>query len=290
MSRKVLGKGLGALISEAPKKEAEEPSQEITKQAGGQIASIDVSKVKPNKYQPRLTFDPEKLKELMASIKEKGVVQPIIVRPSEDGYELIAGERRLKAVRSLGIKEVPAVIREADDLNAMELSLIENIQREELNSIEEAQAYQRLIQEFQFTQEMVGQAVGKDRATITNSLRLLSLPSDIRQMLAKGLLSAGHAKVLLSLPSESMQRSFAKKTAKAGLSVRALEQAIQKYSRSKKPKADTQSNDMRMLEAQIQEALGTKVKINHGKKRGAIHIEYYSNEDLERILRKMGCL
>jgi ParB family chromosome partitioning protein len=281
MNRKVLGRGLGALISETQKTDLPENRE--------YIQNIDIEKVRPNRYQPREDFSDEKLNELVLSIKEKGVVQPILVRPCGDDYELVAGERRLRACRSLKFKKIPAVIKDVDDLNAMELSLIENLQREELSPMEEAHAYQRLLDEFNFTQEMIGQAVGKDRATVANSLRLLTLPRQIQECIAKGLLSTGHAKALLSIANDQSRISLSKRVVRRGLSVRALEDIIRRK-KSPKKKAVTVDSDMRVVEEMIQERLGTKVKIVRGKKRGTIQIEYYSDEDLDRILRKLGCV
>ena len=281
MNRKVLGRGLGALITETQK--AERPADKEV------IENINIDRIKPNRYQPRADFNQAKLNELISSIKEKGVVQPILVRPSDNSYELIAGERRLRACRSLGLTQIPAVIREVDDLNAMEISLIENIQRQELSPIEEALAYQRLIDDFAFTQDKTGQAVGKDRATVANSLRLLTLPKEIQSYISQELLSAGHAKVILSAESQDARIGLAKKVIKKGLSVRALEGLMRKK-KATKGKGVALDSDMRMVEEMIQERLGTKVKIVRGKKRGTIQIEYYSDEDLDRILRKLGCV
>ncbi|MEE8359592.1 MAG: ParB/RepB/Spo0J family partition protein, partial [Candidatus Omnitrophota bacterium] len=253
------------------------------------IENINIDRIKPNRYQPRIDFNQAKLNELISSIKEKGVVQPILIRPSDNSYELIAGERRLRACRSLGLTQIPAVIREVDDLNAMEISLIENIQRQELSPIEEALAYQRLIDDFAFTQDKTGQAVGKDRATVANSLRLLTLPKEVQSYISQELLSAGHAKVILSAESQDARIGLAKKVIKKGLSVRALEDLMRKK-KATKGKGVALDNDMRMVEEMIQERLGTKVKIVRGKKRGTIQIEYYSDEDLDRILRKLGCV
>lgn len=274
MTRRVLGRGLGALISDAQQKEF--------------IDYIDVSKIKPNRYQPRKEFDKEKLNELIASIKEKGVVQAILVRPSEDGYELIAGERRLRAVKTLGHNQIPAVVKDVSDIDSIELALIENIQREELNPIEEAQAYEKLTNEFDFTQEMIGKAVGKDRATIANSLRILTLPKKIHEYISKNLVSLGHAKVLLSITSVEEQLKLSKKVISGGLSVRSLENLVRRNKNPRKKDAAIDDN-IRLVEEKIQERLGTKVRINHGKKRGTIFIEYYSNSDLDRILSVLGC-
>ena len=276
MNKKALGRGLGALIEEGQKSERD------------YIDYVDLNRIKPNRYQPREEFNKEKLDELISSIKEKGVVQPILVRQSGDGYELIAGERRLRAARSLGYSQIPVVVKDVDDINAIELSLIENIQREELNPIEEARAYQKLMDGFNFTQETIGRAVGKDRATIANSLRLLSLPKKIQELLSKNLLSVGHAKVLLSVEDTGEQIMLGKRALDKGLSVRSLENIVRRK-RGLKRRPIAVDNDIRLLEDKMRERLGTKVKIMHKKKRGVIHIEYYSNEDLDRILRILGC-
>lgn len=271
MERKVLGKGLAALIPE-----------KVRKSGDTRVEYLRIDKIKPNKYQPREEFNSQKLNELISSIKEKGVIQPILVRSRKDGYELIAGERRLRAAKTLGIEEVPALVRDVDDADMIGLSLIENIQREELNPIEEAHAYQRLIDEFQFTQERMGQAVGKDNTTISNSIRLLSLPKKIQDYLASGALNVGHAKLLLSLASTDTQLELTRKVVKKELSVRSLENLI----RRKRPIRRKVSVDynLRAIEESLQQLLGTKVRIIKGKKRGKIEIEYYSNEDLERLL------
>jgi len=282
MMRKVLGRGLGALIAD------KEDAGQKGERARERINYVNIQEIRPNRYQPRAEFNKEKQKELALSIKEKGIVQPILIRPSGDGYELIAGERRLRAVRSLGFKEIPAIIKAVDDINALELSLIENIQREELNPIEEARAYQRLLDEFSFTQEKVGEAVGRERATVANSLRLLALPKLVQEHISKGLLSVGHAKVILSAADNAEQIALSKRVIRKGLSVRALENIVRKKGPAKKRGIET-DNDTRMIEEKIQERLGTKVRISRGKKRGTIEIEYYSDEDLNRILRVLGC-
>ena len=215
MERRVLGRGLAALIPEKARKSNE-----------ARVEYLKIGKIKPNKYQPREEFDDKKLGELISSIKEKGVIQPILVRTSGDGYEIIAGERRLRAAKALAMEDVPALVRDVDDADMLGLALIENIQRAELNPIEEAHAYQRLMDEFQFTQDKIGQVVGKDNTTISNSLRLLALPRKIQEYLSGGILSVGHAKVLLSLPSTAAQLDFSKKAIRKGLSVRALEKLI----------------------------------------------------------------
>ena len=271
MDRRVLGKGLAALIPEKARKDDQ-----------ARVENLRIDKIRPSQYQPREEFDDQKLSELVSSIKEKGVIQPILVRASDDGYELIAGERRLRAAKTLGMESVPALIRDVDDVDMIGLALIENIQREELNPIEEAHAYQRLMDEFDFTQDRIGQVVGKNNTTISNALRLLALPGKIQEYLSSGVLSVGHAKVLLSLSSSSTQLEFSRKVLRSGLSVRALEKLIGRK-RSFKRKPDVDYN-LKSIEEKLQHILGTKVRIIKGKKKGRIEIEYYSDGDLDRIL------
>lgn len=273
MERKALGRGLSALIPE----QHEEREDRII------YAAID--KIRENPFQPREKFDQKKLDDLISSIKEKGVLQPVIVRDKDGGYELIAGERRLRAARALGIAEVPVIVRNVSDADALELSLIENIQREELNAIEEAKAFQRLMQEFGFSQEDVAKAVGKDRATVANILRLLTLPKRAQEMVTSGEISAGHAKALLSLSSEHAILKLANSIVKKGLSVREAESAV---ARKKGAAAGTKipsekDHKVMFFEEEMQRILGTKVVIKHGKKRGEIRVDYYSLDDLERI-------
>ncbi len=278
MSKKVLGRGLEALITPATEGKEKE-----------YVDNINVHKIKPNKFQPRANFNTKKLQELIDSIDEKGVIQPIIVRDSEDGYELIAGERRLRAAKTLGFTEIPAIVKkEIDDINALQLSLIENIQRDELNPLEEAQAYKRLVDEFNFTQDKIGQAVGKDRATISNSLRILGLPKKVLDLLANDQITAGHAKALLSAVTAQEQLKFAKEAVNAGLSVRALEQLMRKKPGAKKSDLPVDHN-IRLLQEKMQEKLGTKVKIIRGKRRSTVQIEFYSDADLQKILKFFSC-
>jgi ParB family chromosome partitioning protein len=278
MDKKALGKGLSALIQDKSARSDNSGS------GHDQIFFVSTSKITPNKYQPRTKFDKERLDDLTASIKEKGVVQPVLVRPEKEGkYELIAGERRLRAVKSIGIDKIPAIVKKADDVNALELSLIENIQREGLNPIEEAGAYQRLSDDFDFTQEDIAKAVGKDRSTVANAIRLLSLPDKVKEYMTQNMLTAGHAKVLLSVPSESERVKLSDTAVRGKLSVRELENLIAK--KTHKPRQNKAQPDHHViaLQEELQRALGTKVRISHGKKRGKITVEYYSLTDLERI-------
>ncbi|MFH0840282.1 MAG: ParB/RepB/Spo0J family partition protein [Candidatus Omnitrophota bacterium] len=273
MERKALGRGLGALI----------PEQEIARE--DRILYVELGKIRENPLQPREKFDQKKLDDLIASIKEKGVVQPVIVRSKDGGYELIAGERRMRAARALGMENIPVIVRDVSDADALELALIENIQREELNAIEEAKAFQKLMADFGFSQEGVAKAVGKDRATVANTIRLLGLPKRAQEMIAEGELSPGHAKALLSLSGEHAILKLANSVVKKGLSVRETENLIYKKKvgspSEKVPKA--KDHKIMFFEEEMQRSLGTKVAIRHGKKRGVIAVDYYSLEDLERI-------
>lgn len=271
MERKVLGKGLAALIPEKVRRKSE-----------GGIQYLEIDSIKPNKYQPRETFNKQKLDELISSIKEKGVIQPVLVRARDAGYELIAGERRLRAVKQLGIKEIPAMVRDVDDADMIGLALVENIQRDGLNPLEEAHAYQRLMDEFKYTQDKIGQVVGKDNTTISNTVRLLTLPKKIQDYLTNGAISVGHAKVLLSVDGLEARLDFSKRVVKNELSVRSLENLIRKKKTPKRKSAP--DYNLRALEETLQQVFGTKVRITKQKKRGKIEIEFYSDLDLNRIL------
>ena len=279
--RKALGRGLQALIP----KVTHDDSGVITKDSKEYIVYINTSEIAPSQYQPRTDFSQEKLDELVASIKEKGVVQPVLVRNTTTGYELIAGERRLRAAKSLNIESIPAIVKDVDDLNAMELAIIENVQREDLNPMEEARAYQRLKHEFSFTQEMIAQAVGRERPSVANILRLLNLPKEIQQYIQDGKLMMGHARALLAIPDKSRQLKICDKIIQKGLSVREVEQLVKPHAVIRtKPIYKTDDPETRAVEESLQEVLGTRVKIQHGKKRGKLIIEYLSPEDLERVI------
>ncbi|MCK9594113.1 MAG: ParB/RepB/Spo0J family partition protein [Candidatus Omnitrophica bacterium] len=280
MERKALGKGISALI----------PATEEVQSK--KIAFLDLAKVKPNPLQPREDFDPESMAELVQSIKEKGLLQPILVRPKGDNYELIAGERRLRAANLLNLKEIPAIIKDVEDRDSLELALIENIQRQELNPIEEARAYQYLIEKFRLTQEEVGDVLGKSRVTITNSLRLLKLPGEIQEEVRSGRISYAHGRALLEIEDANMQRKLVRDIISKSLSVRELESII----KTRRPLAGRVRIGARsknidpqvvIMEEQLQQALATKVRVVKNKKRGHIVVEFYSQEDLERIVSKM---
>jgi len=279
MENRSLGKGLSALI---PPKEIVAQKTDVA--AGETVAALPISAIKANKYQPRTEFNEDKLKELVDSIREKGVVQPVLVRKSPDGYELIAGERRLRAVSKLGYETIPAIIKDVSDLDMLEISLIENIQRAELNPLEEANSFQKFISDFNFTQEKIAQVLGKDRSTIANTLRLLMLPKKIQSFLASESITAGHAKALLPMSSEKDQLRMCNLIIKRGLSVREVENRVAKKRSGVKNTEPLKDQSIVDIETGLQQILGTRVRILHGKKRGKIEIEYYSTEDLNRIL------
>jgi ParB family chromosome partitioning protein len=273
---KRLGRGLEALIVDSPDKAKEK------------IENLNVKDIVPNQFQPRKDFNDIKMTDLINSIKEKGVIQPVIVRPKDDKYELIAGERRWRAVKELGYDAIPAIIKKGvDDVTSLELSIIENIQREELDPIDEANGYRELINHFGYTLEKVGQMVGKDKTTISNSLRMLSLSAELQKHVKSGKLSTGHAKVLLSVINEHKRLKFAEIIISQGLSVRQTEQLISSQSGQETRKKTKAAKDpeIQRIEEELQRKLGTKVIINHGKKRGHIEIHYYSNNDLDRVIR-----
>ncbi|MFH1406424.1 MAG: ParB/RepB/Spo0J family partition protein [Candidatus Omnitrophota bacterium] len=270
MERKALGRGLGALI----------PEKSLHKT--DKIIYVKTQDIKSSKFQPRENFDSGKEKELAASIREKGVVQPILVRPKDGSYELIAGERRLRAVRSLSAQEIPAIVREVNDIEAFELALIENIQREELNAIEEANAYKRLMQEFEFTLERIAAAVGKDKTTVANTMRLLRLPEKIQREIIQGNITMGHARALVAIEDVREQIALCEKILEKNLSVREIEHiASAKRKKSKKRHTDPHVQE---IEDKLRKRYGTKVNIIHGKKRGRIEFEYYSHQDLNRLV------
>src|SRR3990172_1744682 len=281
MQKVALGKGLGALIPDLSTLDDKE------KKALG-IIEVELDKIAPNEYQPRKVFDDGKLKELAASIKEQGVIQPIIVHRAGGGYQLIAGERRWRAARLAGLKTVPAIVKEATKRELLEMALIENIQREDLNPLEAAEAYKRLQDEFKLTQEDLARRVGKERSTITNYLRILGLPKELKQGLAQGALNMGHAKALLSLERVRDQDQAAAAIVKKGLSVREAEALANRIKNPTKEKKARQNNEIKALEEKLKKALGTKVSIAAKTRGGRIVIEYYSAEDLDRILERIG--
>jgi ParB family chromosome partitioning protein len=280
MQKQALGKGLGALIPDLSALDDKE------KKALG-INEIELDKIVPNEYQPRKVFNDEKMKELAASIKEQGVIQPVIVHRASGGYQLIAGERRWRASRLAGLKTIPALVKEATKREFLEMALIENIQREDLNPLEAAEAYKRLQDEFKLTQEDLAKRVGKERSTVTNFLRLLGLPKEIKQELATGTLSMGHAKALLSLERVRDQMQVAVMIVKKGLSVREAEALAARLKNPPKEKKARLSHELKSVEEKLKKTLGTKVNIIAKSKGGRIVIEYYSAEELDRIIDKI---
>ena len=281
MQKQALGKGLGALIPDLSTLDDKE------KRALG-IMEIDLDRIVPNEYQPRKNFNDEKLKELAASIKEQGVIQPVIVHKAGSGYELIAGERRWRASRLAGLKTIPALIKEASRRELLEMALIENIQREDLNALEAAEAYKRLQDEFKLTQEDLARRVGKDRSTITNFLRMLGLPKEVKSRLVSGELSMGHAKAILSLDRVRDQIQAASIIVKRGLSVREAEALALRFKNPPREKKPRLSHELKALEEKLKKLLGTKVSITAKATGGRIVIEYYSAEELDRILDKIS--
>ncbi len=261
-------------------------------------AEIAVTGIEPNPFQPRKEFDEEELRELAESIRAEGLLQPIVVRKAGDGkYQLIAGERRWRACKTLRLKTIPARIIEAGDASSASISLIENLQRAGLNPIEEALGYASLLRDFDLTQEAVAERVGKGRATVANALRLLQLSSEVQGYLGKGIISTGHAKVLLSVEGEARQGLLARKVVEDGLSVRALEKVVksgrlpgaaQPFTRPEKGRPPLEDSAVRDIEKQLCTRLNTRVAMKHTAKKGRIVIEYYGNDDLQRILEKIG--
>ena len=274
-ARQALGKGLGALIPDKPLAEGEGKKSFFT---------CGIEEIQPNPFQPRKTFNEEPLQELVQSIREKGILQPLVVRRKGERYELIAGERRWRAAQKAGIKEVPILVRNVSESELLELSLIENIQREDLNPIEEAEAYKGLAEQFHLTQEDISQKVGKDRATVANALRLLKLPPEIKQSLAEGKVTVGHARALLGLDSPEKQRAAWRKVLSGGLSVRQTENLIKRLRPKTSAGAAKSTPEWESLVDELQRSLGTRVRIVGRKKRGRIEIDFYSPEELERIL------
>ncbi|MBI5167474.1 MAG: ParB/RepB/Spo0J family partition protein [candidate division NC10 bacterium] len=274
MTRKALGKGLGALIPEAEEGQVQG------------IVEIPLEEIRPNRYQPRKRFQEEKLGELATSIKAHGVLAPVILRRAGSGYELIAGERRWRAATMAGLKAVPALVKEASGPAMLELALVENLQREDLNPLEEAEVYRKLTEEFSLTQEEIAHRVGRDRASVANTLRLLRLPEEIKGDVAAGTLSPGHARALLSLEGVSQQIKARERILSQGLSVRAAEDLVRRLKKAKGttirpiPRGNPQ---LRALAEELSRALGTRVRILRRGKKGKLEIEFYSDAELERI-------
>ncbi len=285
-----LGKGLDSLIADrrpvAVKENSNSSAEKEEKAENNSPLMVKLSEVEPNREQPRKSFDEEAMQELADSIKKYGVIQPLLVEKKEKYYEIIAGERRWRAAKIAGLKEIPVVLKELSEQEKMEIALIENIQREDLNPIEEAQAYKRLLDEFHLKQEDVAKSVSKSRSAITNSMRLLKLDERVQNMVAGEELSAGHARALLSISDVEKQYELAQKIVEKGLSVREVE-ALLKKKPAKEEKAETNTAEeliYRNFENNLKEIYGTKVSIKNQKGKGKIEISYYSVDELERIL------
>lgn len=306
-----LGRGLDALFADAApineeevkvskpakKAPAKSPAKPASKKAEpvsneDKVLYIDINNIKPNKAQPRMTFDEDKLKELESSIKEHGVIQPLIVREAENGYELVAGERRWRASRLAGLKKVPCIIRNFDDKQNAIVAIIENMQREDLNPIEEAEGLRSMTEKYGFTQEQVSSSLGKSRTYITNSIRLLKLPKEIQQFVSDGQMSAAHGRTIINITDAKKQREIADKVIKLGLSVRETERLADKAKDEIKPdrkkrKTSTtarKSSDILAAEAELRTLTGTKVNINGDSKKGKLELEYYSTDELNRLI------
>lgn len=276
MERKVLGRGLDALI----------PKREICITEEKEFTYLPLTKIKQGKYQPRQNFDAKEMQELTQSIKEKGFIQPVVVRKTgNDSFEVVAGGRRFEAAKLLGLNEIPALIKNIDDKDTLVFAIVENLQRKELNPMEEAEAFKRLIDEFQYTLEDVARQVAKDKTTVVNSLRLLKLPLEIQEAVRKGIINKSQARTILGTDQREEQEQLFHQILKEGLTVREIEKRTRKGD-TKKKKIDPFVID---TEREMQERLGTKVRINNQKNnKGKIIIEYYSLADLERIIRRVG--
>lgn len=290
MAKPALGRGLDALLSGALK-----PIPQRTGEEKIEIVSID--NIRPSPFQPRQDFPEEEIKELAASISQKGLLQPIILRRREDHFEIVAGERRWRAAKLAGLTQIPALIKEVDDATALEMALVENLQREDLNPIEEAQAYNMLIEKFGLRQEDVAERVGKSRATIANALRLLQLPEQIKEALRLGKLSAGHAKAILAIEDVRLQIKVAEYVIEKGLSVRETESYVASLLRNLQPQQITKEKEqnlsieialLRNICDKLQEKLGTRINLRYRKGKGKLEIYFFNQADLDRILELLG--
>ena len=301
MAKTGLGRGLGSLLgarpSAAPSEHAEETLEpKPTKETPARANEVPVGEILPGAMQPRTGFDDEALNELAESIRENGIMQPLLVRPREGGFELIAGERRWRAAQLAGLAKVPIIVRDVDDQTALELALIENLQRENLDPIEESKGYAQLMDQFDLTQEEVATKVGKNRATVANALRLSNLPAEVQAYVRDGMLSSGHAKAILGLKNAKNQIAAAKRVIKRELSVRATEELVSELGqadgtpakRTSKVKYATSEAHIQNLEGKLQERLGTKVSLRYRKGKGSVEIKFFNDEDLQRILETLG--
>lgn len=285
--KKALGKGLGSIIPTSPK--PVDDIENVLVEDRDRIVSLNISKVKPNPDQPRSHFDDNEIAGLADSINSVGLIQPIIVRKCENEYFVIAGERRLRASKKAGLKKIRAIVMEASEEENITLALIENIQRADLDPIEEAKAYRLLMNRFKMRQQDVAQKVGKERATVANSVRLLNLPPEIQAGLSEGVISVGHAKIILSL-SDTRQKTIYNEIVKSGMSVRALEQLVNGQKKEKNDAANKKKKNaqVKKMESVLESVLGTKVEIKHAGSKGRIEINYYSLDDFDRIIELLS--
>src|SRR5436190_13301447 len=291
MAKLALGKGLSALIAAQPA-----PAPAIAAVDDSEkIQRVSLYSITPSPLQPRKDFGADALSELVESIRQHGIIQPLVVRNVGGRHELIAGERRWRAAQEAGLNEVPVIIRSASDRDVLELSLIENLQRADLNPIEEAQGYARLAGEFGMRQEEIAQKVGRSRAAVANSMRLLDLHEQVQTWLTQGLLSVGHAKVLLGLKETAEQLAVAETILRRSATVRATERLVARQLGTMRPRRKRQTGAVAFtsaaiedLQNRLQQHLGTRVRVHHGEKRGSIEIEYYGNDDLQRVLVALG--
>jgi ParB family chromosome partitioning protein len=280
MTKKVLGRGLEALISQDLRESVAETER---------VKELDLERIDPNPNQPRASFDTDHLRELAESIRLNGVLQPVVVRRAGERYQLILGERRLRAAKLAGRRTIPAIVREVDDAESLKHALMENLQREDLNPVEEARGYQALKDGFGLSVNDIAAMIGKNRSTIANSLRLLNLPDVIKALITEGKLTAGHARALLSIEGEAAQIEWARKIVSESLTVREIERAVPGGPRTKKRRGPRKSSpEIQAVEEAIEMHLGTRAKLTPRVKGGILWIEYYSDEDLERILERMG--
>ncbi|WP_352418568.1 ParB/RepB/Spo0J family partition protein [Proteiniborus sp.] len=290
VKKRGLGKGLSALIPDEPLIDIAE-----TESNDERIHFIDISLIEPNREQPRKDFDEDTLGELVKSVQRHGVIQPIIVRRRKDGYEIVAGERRWRAARKAGLNEIPALIKELNLAEVTQIALIENIQRENLNAIEEAMAYKNLSERYKLTQEEISQAVGKSRSYISNIMRLLNLEDEIIELIVEGSISSGHGRTLLSVEDRDARLHLSQAIIKNNLSVRETEKLVKKFldengKKTSDNKSKQKAKDPIILEIEesLRKVFGTKVLISKGRKKGKIEIEYYNEDDLERILELLS--
>jgi len=291
--KKGLGKGLDALFANTEINTKEITISNTAENVENGISYININDIKPNEGQPRKTFDEEKIGELADSIQEHGLIQPIVLRKAAKGYEIVAGERRWRACRKAGLKEVPCIIKELTDEENMLIAIIENMQREDLNPIEEAEGLNQMIVTYGLTQAEVSKSVGKSRPYITNALRLLKLPEEVRELVSSGELSSGHARAIAGVSGKVAQIKIAEKIVKEGLSVRETEKLIKEADapakRPAKRKAEKNA-DVKRVEEDLKAVLGTRVNLAQSGKKGKIEIEYYSREELERLIELLKTL